>query len=225
MELSNLLVEFIGERPSCHLARVDQLPRELIKFGSFIEGGLQVIRSVCGGVAVVDKRGAEGAGDMTVLSFGPDAHEELYVVQGPGTTLKVSVGPVKLFGVGPVHAYVPLVVLVEIAPDPDNILWAARVQSKAEADVRDEVVEALLPIQRRTGQWESKGPSVFDTKGEGSTDIPDGGLGDRPKAGGVGPPLAPGCKAPVGGGFPGVHPDRQHRQQSLVGGEFSSAFA
>ena len=87
MKLSNLLVKFVGERPSCHLARVDKLPRELIEFGSFIEGGLQVVRSVCGGVAVIDKRGAEGAGNMAVLSLGPDAHQELDVVQGPGTTL------------------------------------------------------------------------------------------------------------------------------------------
>ena len=137
----------------------------------------------------------------------------------------MSIGPDKLLGIRSIHAYVAFVVLVEVAPDPDDVFWTARVESEAEADVRDKVIEALLPIQRRAGQWKGKSPSVFDTKGKGCADITDGGLGDRPETGSVGPPLPPGCKAPVGGGFPGVHPDRQHRQQSLVGGEFSSAFA
>ena len=105
----------------------------------------------------------------------------------------MAVGPVELLGVCSVHAYVPLVVLVKVSPDPDDVFWATRMESEAEADVRDKVIEALLPIQRRAGQWESKGPSVFDAKGEGGADITDGGLGDRPEAGGVGPPLAPGC--------------------------------
>ena len=87
MELSNLLVQFVGKRPACHLAGVDKLTREPVKFGRFIKGGLEVVGSVCSRVAVVNERGAERAGDMAMLSLGPDAHQELDVVQGPGTAL------------------------------------------------------------------------------------------------------------------------------------------
>ena len=179
---------------------------------------------MCSGVAVVDERGTERAGDMAMLSFGPDAHQELDVIQGPGTALQVPVGPVQLLGVSSVHAYVPLVVLVEISPDPDDVSWAARMESEAEADVRDKVVEALLPIQRCASEWKGKGPSMLDAKGKGCADVANCCFRDRPETGSVGPSLAPGSEAPIGGGFPGVHPDRQHRQQPLICGEFTSAF-
>ena len=87
MELSDLLVEFVGQRPACHLSGVDKLTREPVKFGRFIEGGLKVVGSVRSRVTVVNERGAEGAGDMAMLPLGPDAHQELDVVQGPGATL------------------------------------------------------------------------------------------------------------------------------------------
>ena len=137
----------------------------------------------------------------------------------------MSVGPVELFGAGAVHAYVPLVVLVEIPPDPDDVSWAARMEREAEADVCDKVVEALLPIQRCASEWKGKGPSMLDAKGKGSADVANCCLGDRPETGSVGPPLAPGGEAPIGRGFPGIHPDRQHGQEPLVCGEFASAFA
>ena len=117
------------------------------------------------------------------------------------------IGPDKLLGVSSVHAYVPLVVLVEISPDPDDVSWAARMESEAEADVRDKIVETLLPIQRSTSERKGKGPSMLDAKGKGSADVANCCLGDRPETGSVGPPLPPGCKAPIGGGLPGVHPD------------------
>ena len=135
------------------------------------------------------------------------------------------VGPDELLGVSSVHAYVPLVVLVEIAPDPDDVSWAARMESKAEADVRDKIVEALLPIQRSASEWKGKGPSMFDAKGKGRADVANCCLGDRPETGSVGPPFTPGGKAPIGRGFPGIHPDRQHGQEPLVCGEFAPAFA
>ena len=56
------------------------------------------------------------------------------------------VSPVKLLGIGAVHAYVPLVVLVKISSERDDIFWTPRVESKAQADFRDEVVETLLTV-------------------------------------------------------------------------------
>ena len=129
---------------------------------------------------------------MAVLALGPDAHQKLDVVQGPGTTLQVPVGPDELLGVSSVHTYVPLVVLVEISPDPDDVSWAARMESEAEADVRDKIVETLLPIQRSASEWKGKGPSMLDAKGKGSADVANCCLGDRPETGSVGPPFAPG---------------------------------
>ena len=84
-----------------------------------------------GGVAIVDESSAEGAGDIAVLPFGPDAHQEFDVVQGPGAALKVAVGPVKLLGIGSVHSYITLMVLVEISSDPDDVFGTARMESKA----------------------------------------------------------------------------------------------
>ena len=207
MELGDLLVKFVGQRPASHLPGVDELTRELVEFGRFVEGGLQVVCSMGSRVAVVDERSAEGAGDVAMLPLGPDAHQKLDVVQRPGAALEVAICPVELLGVGSVHAYVPLVVLVEIPPDPDNIFRAARVQCEAEANVCNEVVEALLPIECCAGKWEGQGPGVLDAEGQGGADVTDGGLWDRAKAGSVGPALTPGSEASVGGGFPGVHPN------------------
>ena len=102
------------------------------------------------------------------------------------------VGPDELLGVSSVHAYVPLVVLVEIPPDPDDVSWAARMKSKAEADVRDKIVETLLPIERCASEWKGKGPSVLDAEGKGRADVTDRCFGNRSKAGCVGPPFTPG---------------------------------
>ena len=99
------------------------------------------------------------------MSLGPDAHQEFNIVQGPGAALKVSVGPVELFGVGAVHAYVPLVVLVKVSTDPDDVFGTTRMESEAKADISDEVVETLLSVQRSAGKWKGEGPSMFDAEG------------------------------------------------------------
>ena len=138
--------------------------------------------------------------------------------------MQVAIGPDKLLGISSIHAYVALVVLVEVAPDPDDVFWAARVESEAEADVRDKIVEALLPVESGSREGKGKGPSVLDAKGQGCADVANCCFRDRPETGSVGPSLAPGREAPIGGGFPSVHPDRQHRQQPLICGEFTSAF-
>ena len=106
--------------------------------------------------------------------------------------MQVPVGPDELLGVSSVHTYVPLVVLVEISPDPDDVSWAARMEREAEADVRDKIVEALLPVKSGSREGEGKGPSVLDAEGEGRADVTDRCFGDRSKAGSVGPPFAPG---------------------------------
>ena len=139
--------------------------------------------------------------------------------------MQVPVGPDELLGVSSVHSYVPLVVLVEVSPDPDDVFWAARMESEAEADVRDKIVETLLPVESGSRERKGKGPSVFDAEGKGRADVTNRCFGDRPKAGGVGPPFTPGGQAPVGGGFPSIHPDRQHGQEPLVCREFPPAFA
>ena len=139
--------------------------------------------------------------------------------------MQVPIGPDELLGVSSVHSYVPLVVLVEIAPDPDDVFWAARMESEAEADVRDEIVEALLPVESGSRERKGKGPSGLDAEGKGRADVTDRCFGDRPKAGCVGPPFTPGGQAPVGGGFPSIHPDRQHGQEPLVCRECPPTFA
>ena len=137
----------------------------------------------------------------------------------------MSICPDKLLGIRSIHADVAFVVLVEVAPDPDDVFWAARMESEAEADVRDKIVEALLPVESGSREGKGKGPSVFDAEGKGRADVTNRCFGDRPKAGSVGPPFTPGGQAPVGGGFPSIHPDRQHGQEPLVCREFPPAFA
>ena len=106
--------------------------------------------------------------------------------------MQVAIGPDKLLGISSIHAYVPLVVLVEIAPDPDDVFWAARMESEAEANVRDKIVEALLPVESGSREGKGKGPSVLDAEGKGRADVTDRCFGNRSKAGSVGPPFAPG---------------------------------
>ena len=60
-----------------------------------------------------------------------------------------------------------------------------------EADVRDEVVEAFLPIQGGPHHGECQVAGVFDAKRRRAADIGDGGTWDGPEAGGVGPLGAP----------------------------------
>ena len=102
------------------------------------------------------------------------------------------IGPGKLLGVRSIHAYVAFVVVVKVTPDPDDVFWAARVESKAEADVRDEIIKALLPVKSGSREGESQGSRVLDAEGEGRADVANCGFGDGPKAGGVSPPFAPG---------------------------------
>ena len=180
---------------------------------------------VSSGIAVIDKCGTQRSGNVAVLPFGPDAHQELDVVQGPGAALKVSIGPGELLGIRSIHADVAFVVLVKVTPDSDDVFWAARVERKAEADVRDEIVKALLPVECGSREGEGKGSGVLDAEGEGRADVADRSFGNSSKAGGVSPTFTPGGKAPVGGGLPGVHPNRQHGQEPLVSREFPSAFA
>ena len=137
----------------------------------------------------------------------------------------MSIGPDKLLGIRSIHADVAFVVLVEISPDRDDVFWTARVESKAKTDVRDEIIEALLPVESRSREREGKSSGVFNPEGEGRTDVTDSSFRDGAEAGSVSPPFAPGGKAPVGGGFPGVHPDRQHGKEPLVCREFPTAFA
>ena len=106
--------------------------------------------------------------------------------------MEVSIGPGKLLGIRSIHAYVAFVVLVKVAPDSDDVFWAARVESKAEADVRDEIVEALLPVKSGSREGEGKGSGVLDAEGEGRADVTDRCFGNRSVAGSVGPPFAPG---------------------------------
>ena len=80
MELGDLLVELLGKGPARHLARVDELPGEPVELGRLVEGGLEVVGSLSSRVAIVNKRGTKRAGDVAMLSFGPDAHQELDVV-------------------------------------------------------------------------------------------------------------------------------------------------
>ena len=80
MELGDLLVEFLGKGPARHLARVDELPGEPVELGRLVKGGLEVVGSLSSRVAIVNKRGTKRAGDVAMLSFGPDAHQELDVV-------------------------------------------------------------------------------------------------------------------------------------------------
>ena len=57
-------------------------------------------------------------------------------------------------GVGPVHADVPPVVVVKIAPHGDDVGGAPRVQGQVKANISDEVVKAFLPVQGRSREGE-----------------------------------------------------------------------
>ena len=89
-----------------------------------------------------------------MLPLGPHAHEEFDVVEGPRTALEVSVSPAELPGVSAVHTNIPFVVQVEVSADPYDVVWAPCVEREVETDVGDEVVEALLSVERRPGEWE-----------------------------------------------------------------------
>ena len=106
--------------------------------------------------------------------------------------MEVSIGPDKLLGIRSIHAYVAFVVLVEVAPDPDDVFWTARVESEAEADVRDEIVEALLPVKSGSREGEGKSSGVLHTEGEGRADVADRSFRNGSKASSVSPPFAPG---------------------------------
>ena len=80
---------------------------------------------------------------------------------------------------------------VERASDVDYVGWAAGVEGKSKTHVSDEVVKALLPVERHPSEGEGQTPGMLHPQGEGSADVVDGGLGDRPKAGRVSPSLPP----------------------------------
>ena len=106
--------------------------------------------------------------------------------------MEVSISPGKLFGIRAVHTDVAFVILVKVSPDSDYVFWAASVEREAEADVRDEIVEALLTVQSGSRKGEGKGSCVFDTEGEGRADVSDRSFGNGSKASSVGPSFAPG---------------------------------
>ena len=104
----------------------------------------------------------------------------------------MAVCPGELFGIRSVHTDVAFVILVKISADSDYVFWAASMERKSEADVRDEIVEALLTVQSGSRKGEGKGSCVFDTEGEGRADVSDRGFGNGSKASSVGPAFAPG---------------------------------
>ena len=85
---------------------------------------------------------------MAVLTLGPDAHKQLDIIERPGAALEMSVRAGQGGGVSPVHADIPLVMVVEKTPDTHNVGWAAGVQSELQTDIRNEIVEALLAVKR-----------------------------------------------------------------------------
>ena len=100
-QLGDLLMEFSRQGPTSNFARVDDLPRQLVKGGGGVKGALEVSRRGGGGVAVVDEGGAQGVRDVSVLAVTPDAQEQFDVVEGPATPLQVmSVGSRGVFGGG-----------------------------------------------------------------------------------------------------------------------------
>ena len=106
--------------------------------------------------------------------------------------MEVSIGPGELFGIRAVHTDVAFVVLVEVSPDSDDVFGAAGVERQAEANVRDEIVEALLTVKSGSRKGEGKGSCVFDTEGEGRADVSNRGFGNGSKASSMGPAFAPG---------------------------------
>ena len=65
------------------LAWVDELARESVKSRRLVQRFLEVGSGVGGRVAVVDKGGAQGPWDVSMLPLGPRAHEQFDVVEGP----------------------------------------------------------------------------------------------------------------------------------------------
>ena len=80
LELGDLLMKFMGEGPTSHLTRVDELPGETVELGRLVQGCLEVVCGVGSGIAVVNERSTQGSGYVAMLPFGPDAHQELDVV-------------------------------------------------------------------------------------------------------------------------------------------------
>ena len=98
-------------------------------------------------------------------------------------------------------------VSVEIGTDSQDVVGAARVARKLQADVSNEVVEAFLTVQRGAGEGQAQVTTVLNSECQGGTDVADGGVRDGAKAGGVGPLCAPGSERPVGRSLPCIHPD------------------
>ena len=126
------------------------------------------------GAAVVDKGRADGARDKPMLAISPHAHEQLNVVNGPGAPLKMTVGAVQWRRIRPTEADVPLVMVIEVSSDGNQVRGAPSVESQVEAYVSDQIVEALLPIERSTCHRERSVSGVFDAEGSGAADIVDG---------------------------------------------------
>ena len=117
------------------------------------------------------------------------------------------VGALEGRGVSRIHADVAFVMSVKISANTNDVLWAARVERKIKTDVGDEVIKALLSVEGGSRQREGEDASVFDSEGQGSTDVPDGGPRHSSEAGSMRPALSPFREATVGWGLPRVHPD------------------
>ena len=101
-----------------------------------LEAGFEVVGGVRGRVAVINESNIEGPGDVAVLSVGPDAHEEFDVVETPRAALEVAVGAVEGRRVSSRHADVSFVVFVEVCPDSQDVVGAARMTRELQANVR-----------------------------------------------------------------------------------------
>ena len=64
---------------------------------------------------------------MSVLSVGPDAHEEFDVVKAPRAPLEVAISTLERLRVSSSHSNIPNVVSVEIGTDSQDVVGAARV--------------------------------------------------------------------------------------------------
>ena len=89
--LADLVPERLAEGPAGDFARVDFLPGHVVEELGLREAGLELVRGGGGSVAVVHEGDAVGPGDMSVLSVGPDTHEEFDVIKTPRAPLEVAI--------------------------------------------------------------------------------------------------------------------------------------
>ena len=98
-------------------------------------------------------------------------------------------------------------------------------KSELQADFCDQIVETLLAVERRARHREDGVPGVLNAQGGSAADVLDGGARDRAEAGSMGPLGTPPIEVGIGWCLPRIHPNREYRPKSLVGGQFSLALA